>query len=699
MANAPDTRQCLQFPPLEPDELLAVLRVLAEEDFDVLMASQIRIALVRETLWRVLVPVEFAAKSNADKEPVRDWVKRAYKSAAGRNVGREAEQGLSLPMQGTVPPIEAGFALTLASGRDPDIDIAPEPDAKQVIAVLGHHAQMARVMADVIRHGRDVRTAGAHRLGDDQRVAFLVYTDNAEDYGSVSAYLRRDDRPARIFPLRLIKFDFAWLWLERSVPEPSEMALDDLSAILRKARGANRFPDAVSDIIAVRSAGAEVRIYCHSSETLGESPKAAEHIAENLDPIQPLDVAVIAIKKDEVASAELRDHIKALNRQVGYEVSLEPKPPGAARDVDLEPLLEQIEELNLQIDQITALGAPQRRLMRFNDVQLPAMIDGMRKLPPKALNDGSLRYAASHSAGRGEPAHYLLYDPSVTHMRLSEAYWRMQTDPHPMSYWLEPFVAEAQLRRPTKTQVFVPSGNFLVPSLAHFGGDVDETLRLVLGNMFDDQQPLMTDKGRSAFYVFTKSTSAHFRLEVEVLDGDAFAPLNQKLYWINDYLQLKSPIAVDPDRLAEVAAGLYEGESAKVLRGDLDDQVAELDKAWSEARDTITTQALDVIDAIEAEMDAVAARVSDLHRYLGKAGKEIRALEATAAAATRALRHADGVMDTLGQKDSAVAQARMTFEARMEAEFRLAETAIEDRQAHIKTLRERLQRIRSWGES
>ncbi|UXX83798.1 hypothetical protein N7U68_03820 [Roseovarius pelagicus] len=675
-----------------------MLRVLAEGDLDTLMASQLRIARAENGVWRALLPVRVEAIKAEATGQFRDVVKLAYREAAEKSVGREADQGFSVSLEGTVSPLEAALALALASGVS-DEEKAAATEAEQMLATTGSADQTARVMADVIRQGRDVRTAGAHHLGNGQLGAFLIYTDDPEDYGSVSAYLRRKDVAAQTFDMRAFGLGFARLWLEASSPVPASGALNDLAAILLRAREAGLIPAATSDLVVISTGDTAIRVYCHTPETIAEAPSAADHVAAELEPVQPLDVAIIPFKADATASAELRDRIKALSRTVGYRVSLEPRPRNVARDAELEPLLEQIDELQHQIDQITALGAPQQRLLRFSDAQLPAMIDGLRKLPPKALSDGALQYAASHSAGRVGPAHYLMYNPTMTHMRVAEAYWRMRTEPHPMSYWLEPFVAEAQAKRPTRTQVFVPSGHFLVPSLAHFGGDVDETLRLVLGNLFDDRHALLTDKESSAFYIFSRSQSEAFDLDVEVVDGDQFAPLNQKLFWINDYLQMRSPVAVDPERLAEVAANLYEGEAAKALGETIDNQIGELDTAWAKARDDISGQALGVIDAIAEEMEAVTARISDLHEYLGKTAKEMQALETTASAATRALRDAtNAIMSDLGAQDSAVAQARLTFEARMHSECRLAEDAIEKGQERISALQDRLRRIQTWGD-
>jgi hypothetical protein len=541
--------------------------------------------------------------------------------------------------------------------------------------------------------------AGLQRLETGNSVGFLLLTDDAADYGTVSSHLRRDDLEVPTFCMVPHGLGFARLWLEDGVQIADGAGRKALIAILAAARGAGVLPADVSDIVVLLTSETSADIFLHSKATVQDAPKAADVIPVMLEPVQPFDVTTIEFRPHEEAAAALADKIKALRRKIGYQVALKPIPRGVGPGVDIEPILEAIAGLQSQVDQITALGAPQTRLMRFTDAQLPCMIDGLRRLPENKLTDKSLLYAACHSAGRAGPAHYLKYDPQSTFMRVAEAHWRADIDPHPISYWLEPFVAHAQLTRPTRTQVFVPSGQFMVPSLAHFGGNVDDTLRFVLGNLFDDQQPLMTDKKRSAYYVFTASPAQDFRLEVEVLDGDAFQPLHQRVEWINDYLQVRSPVAVDAERLAEVATGLYEGGVAKALQAELDKDIKTLDETWAVAQARIEADAFDAINMVASEMDAVSARIADLHTYLALADREMTGLEMVATRATQTLKGLDRIAEDLASKDSAMARSREDFESRVDAEVALAETLIENTETRVAQLRDRLRRVKEWGAS
>lgn len=696
MVDTTTSQQCLQFPTLSSGDALAVLSALAQADFTALVQSELRIGKVSGASWRMFLPVRPKVMQGGEEavRAFRDTLKAAYKTEADFEVGREADQGFAVSTVGLILPFDA--AIVLALEVDAQGETAPPSDEKMLV-VLGPDKSVQTVIADIVRQGRDVRLGGVQKRGVQKSVGVLLFTDDAADYGMASSHLRRDDLGVSAHSMVPHGLGFMRLWLEESVLVGDGKGRKALTKIMAAAKGSDLLPDDTSDIVVLLTSSTAVEILFHCKGTTIAAPTAAEVIASKLDPVQPFDVTRVEFRLDTDAAPALARAIVSMRRPVGYRVALQPLPRNVAPGVDIEPLLENIADLQLQVDQITALGAPQQRLMRFTDGQLPCMIDGLRRLPPEKLMDGTLLYAASHSAGRGEPAHYLLYDPQFTFMRIAESHWRMQVDPHPMSYWLEPFVAEAQLTRPSKTQVFVPAGHFMVPSLAHFGGNIDETLRLVLGNLFDAKQALLTDQARSAFYVFSPSPAEEFRLELEVVDGDAFAPLHQQLNWINDYLQVRSPVAVDPERLADVASGLYEGGIAKALKKDLDADLKALDGAWSSAQAKVEAEARVAINVVGDEMDAVSERIADLHSFLIQANREMLALEQMAFSASVALEGLDAIADDLSNKDRQMARTRDDFESRVEAEISLAEELIEKTQTRVEQLCERIERIKNWG--
>jgi hypothetical protein len=698
MFDAKTSQQCLQFPTLSSVDALAVLSALAQADFTALVQSELRIGKVSDASWRIFLPVRPQAMQGGEDavRAFRDTLKAAYKTEADFDVGREADQGFAVNTIGLMHPFDASIILALQV--DAQGETAPLNDEKMLV-VLGPDKSVQMVIADIVRQGRDVRLGGVQKRDVQTSVGVALFTDDAADYGMASSYLRRDDLGASTHSMVPHGLGFMRLWLEETALVGDGQGRKALTKIMAAAKGSDVLRDDASDIVVLVTSPASVEILIHCKDTTVAAPTAAEAIALTLDPVQPFDVTRIEFRPDTEAAPALAQAIVSMRHPVGYRVALQPLPRGVAPGVDIEPLLENIADLQLQVDQITALGAPQQRLMRFTDGQLPCMIDGLRRLPPEKLTDGTLRYAASHSAGRGEPAHYLLYDPQFTFMRIAESHWRTQSDPYPMSYWLEPFVAEAQLTRPSKTQVFVPAGHFMVPSLAHFGGNIDETLRLVLGNLFDAKQSLLTDPARSAFYIFNLSPAEEFRLELEVVDGDAFAPLHQQLNWINDYLLVRSPVAVDPERLANVASGLYEGGVAKALKKEMDADLNALDGAWSSAQAKIEAEARVAINVVGDEMDAVSARIADLHSYLAQANREMLTLEQVAVSATAALEGLDAIGDDLSNKDRQMARIRDDFESRVEAEVALAGELIENTQTRVDQLRERIERIRNWGDT
>jgi hypothetical protein len=702
MFDAKTSQQCLQFPTLSSGNALAVLSVLAQADFAGLVQSELRVGKVSDATWRMFLPVRPQAMQGGENavRAFRDTLKAAYKTEADFEVGREADQGFAVSTHGLMHPFDAAIMLALqVDAQVGELREPAPPSDEKMLVVLGPDKSVQTVVADIVRQGRDVRLGGVQSRSAQKSVGVVLFTDDAADYGMASAHLRRDDLGVSTYSMVPHGLGFIRLWIEESVLVGDGQGRKALTKIMVAAKGSDVLRDDVSDVVVIKASSTRFEILIHCKDTTISAPTAAETVAPTLDPVQPFDVTRIEFRPDTEAAAALAQAIVSMRRPVGYRVALQPLPRGVAPGVDIEPLLENIADLQLQVDQITALGAPQQRLMRFTDGQLPCMIDGLRRLPPEKLTDGTLRYAASHSAGRGEPAHYLIYDPQFTFMRIAESHWRTQSDQHPMSYWLEPFVADAQLKRPSKTQVFVPAGHFMVPSMAHFGGNIDETLRLVLGNLFDAKQPLLTDPARSAFYVFSPSPAEEFRLELEVVDGDAFAPLHQQLNWINDYLQVRSPVAVDHERLADVASGLYEGSNAKVLKKDMDADLKELDGEWSTAQSKVEAEARQAINVVGDEMDAVSARIADLHSYLAQANREMLALEQVAVSASAALQGLDAIGDDLSLKDRQMARTRDDFESRVEAEVTLAGELIEKTQARVELLRGRIERIRNWGDT
>lgn len=701
---AEQLRQCFQLPIMNNDDVLSVLRQLARDDWLAMSHADLRVQVGNDGRGRLVLPARPRSMPGGE-EAVRNFRKRVFEalqtSGQVEQLGREHKQAFSIPFESLHAPLEAAVAITAQHHPHPEgVPTQLRNEDRQMVLVVGAEQDVPRIVADIGRLGRYVSGA-THRQGDGRLVAVLLVNDAASAYGLVSTYEKPRELDASLYRLcrHSIGEDGLWLPLELQ-PDPER--LGKLSAIVDAAKEGGSLSQDVQNIAYLDSAPPpnQVAIVYLGEDALPDRPDLLPEVSALTEPLQSIQICVMCFRPEKEAADELQSRILEMRHRMGYRVSLRSAARELALEMDVEALTEQIDDLTLQIQQIQALQAPQSRLMRFSDLQLPAMIDGLRRLPATKLTDGSLQYAAGHSAGRSEPVHYLLYDPSETFYRTAEARWQAITgDRRLMSYWLEPFVAMARFENPTttKTEVYVPSEHFMVPSLAHFGGSVDDTLRVILGNLFDEIPELMQDPNRGVMYVFTPSESDPNALQVEVLDRVTFAPLHQQLHWINDYLEMQSPIAVSADRLAEVASALYEGRVASALVADVSDEVSRLDKEWEGFQRRIEADAASALDLIQSEMDAVAARMADLRKYLHRADREMDDLELLVRSAEAAVGQAQNVSATLEQQDHSMRRARDYFEHRCKAELKRAEERIRINQNRVGGLRNRMREIRDWG--
>jgi hypothetical protein len=678
----PRQREVFEMPRMAAVSILATLAALCEQH-DRLSDSGLLVEVGREGWHRLFFCSDRDAKG---AEAFRQALLTAVQADGGMaRLGRASGQAYTRDVTGLLDPLDAAVAIAALSGPAVPLVAASLAAQEMMILVHGGLDALAAPLASALRQGRDVRIVTQSVREGGEIAAALFFSDDADDYGAVSSLLGRSDLPTGFDALRSVSVGGRKLWLALQAPAPDPAALAHLGRILETQESADLGD--IAFLQKAQSAGLIARI----ARRVDATPAGAAATATM--PIQPFDLQKIAMRPDADAAQALASRIAAIGRRIGYRVSVAPAPRNVSAGMDLEPLLEQIDDLTLQIAQINALGAPQMRLMRFSDAQLPAMIDALRHLPPQKLRDGSISYAAGHSAGQGGPAHYLIYDPSDAAIRLAEAAWQARTESRPMSYWLEPFVAQAHMARPTTTRVFVPSGHFLTPSLAHFGGDVDDALRLVLGNLFADLANIVEGHDARPLFLFTQPPGRNAPLEVEALDGRSFAPLHQQIGWINDYLQVRGPASVDRAKLAILAEELYEGAFVDAVRKDLAATSARLTHEWADAGDRIRREGTALVAEHAAEIEAVAARIKDVHAYLRQADREMRGLEQLMEAAGAALGARAAAGQAMSAMDAEMQAMREAFDLRATNELLQGERAVQRIEDGVARLRARIDRL------
>ncbi|GGB28437.1 hypothetical protein [Allosediminivita pacifica] len=491
---------------------------------------------------------------------------------------------------------------------NPDIALRHED---HLAVFLGRIPDLAHPVSQAMRRSRSP-SLSVFDLENETVFAAVHLSDDPDDGATLEGL--RAGQPSDFDLLAPVQTSSGTVWIDGRRSIPGE-ARPNVGALLAAMRTLGLLPDD-HDLIIVAQGDRDYRF-----AAIPEKPAATpvEEIARQTSSETLLSVTPLRPIPSEQAQRDLQAHITSAHFPLGYRVSLETIPDAMRGEPDIEGLREEIAEREAQIALLRALAAPQMRLLRFTDAQLPALVDALRKLPTDILHNSDLRYAAGHAAGRAEPAHFLLYDPAILALEglLREHFWRGQTDNHPIRYWLDPHAAQA-LGRAGKTQtwVFTPVHQRLIPAIDSFGGTLDETLRLLLGNLFADASAVLDADGAQPVFLFSPPGQSGADMEIELLDARWFQPVHLTLRWINDYMVVRSPRIADRKTLSRLAEDLYEGQTAEVLRAEAQARSDDLRAAWTDAQSTVQAQIDEVLAHIVSEIQTATQRLRLGRRYL-----------------------------------------------------------------------------------
>ncbi len=692
-------RNTYEISALTKSQALKVLVRLATQDWQSLATSELQIGRcepARRGLVSLFVPTfqEHSRRNrNQQAKAFRDEALAVVADLIGDNKDRSNHANRSMPSKLFDLPVElpAGVAWLAAAARK---DAAIPPDGQRLVFIQAADQDAAlHALPAILRRGRHVRVI-ASSLDSGTEVQVVLLEDVADEGSTLAGLLSREQLPTGTSILAAHAAGPFTLWIhhERKLPEDRNLAL--LGRFLAAAQEAGEISTDGNTFVLLEPDDGPIELY----QLIGlENASPLHEVAEALPTAQPLEARFLTVAIDGDPNRALAERLGKLDQRVGYRVSLRAIPSRLGPEIDVEQLGQQIRELQDDIDIITALRAPQKGLLRFSEVQLPAMVDALRSLPQQAVAaEGKVHYAAGYSAGDGRPDHYLLYDLAETAMRFGEVQWRQRTEDRPISYWLDPFIARAQVEGSSRTKVFVPYGLSLVPSLATFGGTIDETLLTILADQFGGPNPLFSDPTAEPLFLFTPADDGSRNLRVEVIDAGAFAPLHLQLPWINDHLQVfdPPPEVVDREQLAAAARGFFMGEAAQALSQQLDGQVQGVRSAWQQASAAIRQECTLLLSDLVSEMDHTAERIALVAEYLRRAEQRMREDEQAMRSAATALSGQGELLDAFEIKDKSLREARTLFLERVTAEVELGQTAMDEAERRIAGLRERLTDLR-----
>ena len=669
----PDNRDSFVWPYLDDAAMLDVLDAFSADDHRALNAADLRLQISESETSRFVLPYS----REIPLAPLRERLVQLVTEIGRKACGRSTEQAQSMIFDTLVSPQNAALILTLRlAATQPGIGRKSAHDGDRLALVSSADAdRAAKWIADITKRARDARVLVARHPRAKSHLTFIHAKDDLTLHSTLrglSAHLK-DKGDVRLFqPTELGELR---LWSDTRRRPLAEAMSDRLGRILGAAHQSSD-RHLAHDVAIFDDRHGPVLLYIND---LGPAPAAAD-VFTGHNPAQDLQVQVYDIVPHPEAVAALQDRISQPGFPVGYRMHLHPLRRLGPSETDIEQVQARIEELQDIVDQIRAQDAPTLRLMRFSDAQLPAMIDGLRRLPPGMQKSEHLRYAAGHAAGRAEPSHFVLYDPGHISLDVPEAYWRGRADSgggnRPLSYWLDPHILQADAERRGNFAVFTPYGTALTPSLADFGGTLSETLKLVLGRLFVDTAHIVENADAQPMFIFSNPTEAGFRLDVEVLDANSFAPLKLQIRMLNDYLKVRGPNLVDATDLQDLAENLYSGSLAEGLHSEARHQQARAEAAWDEALGRIEDDAQVLLRALRFEVGAVQSRFTAAETYLLHAATRMEAMEKMVGVAEDALSGSADIARLLDAKLGEMSDSRDEFVERVLGEFSAAEQAL-----------------------
>lgn len=683
------TRTAYRLRPVDDMVALTALAALAERHAEAMIATGLAVELLPENKCRLVIPnaPEGRVHTTDAARQMREVALAACTEAGASADGPSTRQPQPAQTAALLAPLDAALLIAARSegGR------AANGPQRLALITSRAPAEVAKTVAGLSQAGRDLRILATERGSAAQAFA-VALNDDPADKSLVDSYLSgKVDSDGWLFLLVLWQVGAQQLWM----PESARPASESLGAL---ARILVALPDAGSERpagYAIAECGSDRPIIVTLFGT--EDAPEAGALAETLEPALPIDLYRMEMRPANADTLKtLADSIARIDRPLGYRIRLVRGPAAGYGETDVETLREQIRDLQDQIDRLQVMSIPQTRLMRFTDAQLPAMVDTLRRLRPEALQGERLRYAAGHAAGRSGPAHYLVYDPADEALQAAEAIWRAETEDRPMCYWLEPFMAEAAMSRPTRFRIFLPAGQFLEPSPTHFAGDLDDALKMIFGRLYGEASAVFADQNSEPYVLFTPVQDDPERLEVEIFDARTLMGLRLQLPWINDYLQLRATQSLDRSVLAEIALELYEGDAVRAQMQDMRDETQMLRDTWGTAQDSIRQEAQNHIGALVSEVEKASGQILLAHDYLDEAGRELSELESLVTHAEAQLRKHAKAPDTLAALDLSMRRAAEAFAVRVEKETESGEAVLGTLEAKIDALQRRLDALRLW---
>lgn len=258
------------------------------------------------------------------------------------------------------------------------------------------------------------------------------------------------------------------------------------------------------------------------------------------------EIKVFNLNSTEQAIEKLAEEIKQAEPEVGYKLELRQGYQKDDSDAKRIVIMEQLSELENQLAYLNGVSQPRPLLLRFTQSQLPALADAIRSFPASDVGKGYIRYAFQATDINPGGWHYLWFDPSAIVMTEPYPLWRWTSLDHfHMRFWLDPFWARYYIDVDQDCLVFVPEGMTLFPALHSWDTEnMSQYMRDMMARWFHGQASV-PELPKYPIYIFDEDQNIEGNINIQVLDRDAFKPLDKQIGWLNDNLVVHNKIDIE----------------------------------------------------------------------------------------------------------------------------------------------------------
>jgi hypothetical protein len=350
------------------------------------------------------------------------------------------------------------------------------------------------------------------------------------------------------------------------------------------------------------------------------------HTPAALDGRKPnLKVVERPLLPDDNILERVRQMISA--RGDGYAVRLD-RLPALARSRSPESIRDEIARLEAEWQIAIGLQAAQVKLLRFDHKQVPAMVDGLRRLPVSDMN--RVQYAFSASADFPIGYHYLKFSTrDVQPLRpFIEGIWRTACGGGPIVHWIDPAWARIYQGGTVRSLVMVPEDHVFTPAFYAFKPeDMDRHLEETVDSWWTSAHPERArerQRPKEPIYLFSPLAAAPSgghapgKVRLEVLDGADFTAITGQIGFINDCLLVTDRI----DVADFIRSGATQARRREVL--------AVLSEETASRASDLTGLAGDLERRLEAQLGSylrsLTTEIEALSRFIAQQGAQVEQL-------------------------------------------------------------------------